>query len=123
MHDETREKPQQYVQDIMKIIGSENNIKAIDVAHRKMSGSIITRFKTCTQCDEVYIKRFAIKGITSCDLGFQIPAKGNTIFINESLTSERSKLMVEVRWKLKYLNEGRDKEIKLRSKSSENVYV
>ena len=83
-----------------------------------MSGAIIARFKTHTQRDEVFDKRFALKGIKSCDIGFHLPAKGNTIFINGSLTFEQSKLMAEVCRKLKYVNEGRDKENKLRSKSS-----
>ena len=70
-----------------------------------------------TQRDEVFDKRFSLKGITSCDLGFSLPAKGKTIFINESLTFEQSKLMAEVRRKLKIVNEGRDKDNKLGSKS------
>ena len=37
--EETREKPKHYVEEIMKLIGSENNVDAIDVAHRKMLGS------------------------------------------------------------------------------------
>ena len=40
------------------------------------------------------------------------------IFINESLTFKRSKRMTEVRRKLKYVNEGRENDKKLRSKSS-----
>ena len=83
-----------------------------------MLGDIIAPFKTRTQRDEVYHKRFTLKGITSCDLGFRLPAKGNTIFINESLTFERSKLMAEVCRKLKYVNERRYNDSKLRSKSS-----
>ena len=38
--------------------------------------------------------------------------------MNESLTFEQSKLMEEVRRKLKIVNEGRDKDNKLRSKSA-----
>ena len=57
------------------------------------------------------------------DLGFCLPGKGNTIFINESLTFERTKLVAEVRRKLKIVNEGRDKDSKLRSKSAEVVYA
>ena len=88
LDDETRKKNQQYVQDIMKLIGSVNNVNAINMAHRKMSRAIIAWFKTRTQCDEVFDKRFSLKGITSLDLGFCLPGKGNTIFINESLTFE-----------------------------------
>ena len=66
----------------MKLIGSENNVDAIDMAHRKMSGAIIARLKIRTQRDELYNKRFTLKGVTSCDLGFRLPAKGNKIFIN-----------------------------------------
>ena len=116
--EETREKPKHYVKEIMKLIGSENNVDAIDVAHRKMSGAIIAHFRIRIQRDEVFDKRFALKGITSLDLGFRLPAKGNIIFINESLTFERSKLMAEVRKKQKIVNEGRDKDNKLRSKSA-----
>ena len=115
---ETQEMPTKYVEEIMKLIGSENGLNAIDVAHRKMSGAIIARFKTRTQRDEVYDKRFALKGITSLDLGFRLPTKGNNIFINESLTFERSKVMADIRRKLKIVNEGRGKDNILRSKSA-----
>ena len=115
---ETQEMPTKYVEEIMKLIGSENGLNAIDVAHRKMSGAIIARFKTRTQRDEVFDKRFALKGITSLDLGFRLPTKGNNIFINESLTFERSKVMADIRRKLKIVNEGRGKDNILRSKSA-----
>ena len=115
---ETREKPMQFVEEIMKLIGSENNVNTIDVAHRKMSGAIIARFKTRTQRDEVFDKRFALKGITSLNLGFRLPAKGNKIFINESLNFERSKVMADIRRKFKIVNEGRGKDNILRSESA-----
>ena len=43
---------------VLALLGSENDIKAIDVAHRKMSGAMIVRFKSREQRDEVYLKRF-----------------------------------------------------------------
>ena len=90
--DEQRHMPRKYVADIMKLMGSQNTDSAIDVAHRKMAGSIIARFNTRAQRDEVYEKRFALKDITSIDLGFDVPVKGNPIYVNESLTFERSKI-------------------------------
>ena len=116
--DEQRDMPKKYVADIMKLMGSQNTVSAIDVAHRKMAGSIIARFNTRAQRDEVYEKRFALKDITSIDLGFNVPVKGNPIYVNESLTFERSKIMAEIRKKLRLLNEGRDKSTRLKSKSS-----
>ena len=95
--------PRKYVLDIMKLMGSQNDDSAIDVAHRKMAGSIIARFNTRSQRDEVYKKRFALKDISSIDLGLAVPAKGNPIYVNESLTFERSKIMADVRKKLKLL--------------------
>ena len=116
--DEQRDMPRKYVFDIMKLMGSQNDDSAIDVAHRKMAGSIIARFNTQSQRDEVYEKRFDLKEISSINLGFAVPAKGNPIYENESLTFQRSKIMEDVRKKLKLLNEGRDKTTRFKSKSS-----
>ena len=88
--DEQRDMPRKYVLEIMKLMGSQNDDSAIDVAHRKMAGSIIAKFNMRSKRDEVYEKRFALKDISSIDLGFAVPAKGNPIYVNESLTFERS---------------------------------
>ena len=110
--------PRKYVADIMKLMGSQNDDSALDVAHRKMAGSIIACFNMRAQRDEVYEKRFALKDVSSIDLEFAVPVKGNPIYVNESLTFERSKIMADVRKKLKLLNEGRDKTTRFKSKSS-----
>ena len=71
-----------------------------------MAGSIIACFNTLAQRDEVYKKRFALKDISLIDLGFAVPVKSKPIYVNESLTFERSKIMAEVRKKQKLLNDS-----------------
>jgi len=72
------EKPadcKEHVAKVLTLIGSENSKDCIDVAHRKMAGGIIVCFKSRSQRDEVYLKRFNLVGKTSLDLGFPLPDK------------------------------------------------
>ena len=77
---ETRADCKKHCAAVMALIGSENGADAIDVAHRKMSGGIILRFKSRSQRDEVYLKRFNLVGKSSIDL--KLPTPGNPIYIN-----------------------------------------
>ena len=99
--------------------GSESAADTVDVAHRKASGGMIVCFKHRTARDEVYAKRFGLQGKSSRDLGFLQPTRGNFIYINESLTFDRSVLMKKVRDCLADENEGKmkDENIKIRTRS------
>ena len=103
---EKREDPKKFVGLIMALAGSKNKIDAIDDAHRKMGGGIIARFKSREQRNEVYERRFALNDHTSAELpGFE-NVTSESLYMNESLTFDRSKLMKNVRDKLKILNRG-----------------
>ena len=103
----------------MGLIGSENDAKAIDVAHRKASGAMIVRFKSREQRDQVYLKRFNLIGKTSAELGFDLPTPGNPIYINENLSFERARLMKAMRDRVKVLNEGVSKDDRIKLKSEQ----
>ena len=75
-----------------------------------MSGSMIVRFKSREQRDYVYLKRFNLIGKTSANLGFDLPTLGNPIYVNENLSFKRSRLMKSMRDRLKFLNEGVNKD-------------
>ena len=120
---ETRSQCKEHVLKVLTLIGSENGASAVDVAHRKMSGGIIVKFRSRCQRDEVYLKRFNLVGKTSLDLGFNLPTKGNFIYINESLSFDRARLMKEIRDKLRVINNGRAKELRIKSKTSGGVIL
>ena len=105
------------VAKVMQAAGSENTEGAIDVAHRKIAGGIIARFRSRAARDEVYEKRFNLQNVTSRNLGFTLPERGNPIFINESLSFDRAKLLRNVRDKIKLLNDGAPKERKIKYKT------
>ena len=81
------------------------------------------KFKSRCQRDEVYLKRFNLVGKTSLDLGFNLPTNGNLIYLNESLSFDRSKLMKEIRDKLRGMNDGRAKDMRIKAKSSGGVIL
>ena len=110
-----------YVGEVMKLIGSENDVSAVDVAHRKYAGGIIIKFKSRDQRNEVYLKRFNLVGKTSLNLGFELPEKGNDLYLNESLSFDRSRLMKDIRDRLKILNAGKDKDSRIKAKTSNGV--
>ena len=118
---ETRDKCKEHVAKVMALVGSENDKSAIDVAHRKAGGGLIVKFKFREQRDEVYSKRFNLQGKTSLDLGFELPDKGNDLYLNESLSFDRSKLMKGIRDKLKILNAGKSKETRIKAKTANGV--
>ena len=115
---ETRADCKKHCAAVMTLIGSENGADAIDVAHRKMSGGIILRFKSRSQRDEVYLKRFSLVGKSSLDLGFRTPTPGNPIYLNESLSFDRARLMKSIRDNLKIINAGKNKEERIKVKSA-----
>ena len=110
-------KPIEYCKQMMTLVGSTMPHESLDIAHRKMNGGIIMRFKSRAARDEVYARRFNLKGKTSHDFGFDLPQKGNFIFVNESLSHDRSLLMQQIRLRLKVINEGipKDDRFKLSS--------
>ena len=112
------ENPKQLVNKIMKAVGVNESIDTIDIAHRKMAGGIIARFKTRTVRDEVYGKRFALVGKSSRSLGF---TEDFQLYINESLTFDRSQLMKFVRDEVKTFNLNLPKERKLKVKTLHGV--
>ena len=118
---ETRDDPKKFVIKIMNLAGCATPSSAIDDAHRKMGGGLIARFKTREDRNEVYNRRFSLTGKTSAEIeGFE-QLEGNELYINESLTIDRSRLMKCVREKLKILNRGRSKEAKFKTKTTGGV--
>jgi len=106
---------------LLTLIGSENGKECVDVAHRKYAGGIIIKFKSREQRNEVYSKRFNLFGKTSRELGFDLPEKGNPLYLNESLSFDRSCLMKDIRDRLKILNIGKSKETRIRAKTDNGV--
>ena len=106
---------------LLQLMGSENGKECVDVAHRKYAGGIIIKFKSREQRNEVYSKRFNLFGKTSLQLGFELPEKGNSLYLNESLSFDRSCLMKDIRDRLKILNIGKTKETRIRAKTDNGV--
>ena len=121
LENEQRDDAKKIVAKVMALAGSTNNVTAIDDAHRKMGGGLIARFKTREQRNEVYSRRFNLTDRTSKELPGYEEAVGNDIYINESLTTDRSQLMACVRAKLKFLNAGVPKLARTKCKTSGGV--
>ena len=108
---EDRDECKKIAAKVFTLIGSPLTKANIDVAHRlKSGGVIIVRFKSRTDQDAVYKLRSKLKAYTTKDLGYQLPIEGNKIFLNESLTFERRKLLGEIHARMKPINRGRDKD-------------
>ena len=110
--------PLTYAKKMMELVGATSSPDSLDIAHRKFNGGIIMRFTTRSARDEVFDKRFNLKGISSVHFGFAQPAKGNPIFVNESLSHDRSILMQQIRIKLKLINQERAKEDRFKMHSA-----
>ena len=121
LENEQRDDAKKIVAKVMALAGSANDVTAIDNAHRKMGGGLIARFKTREQRNEVYSKRFSLTDRTSKELPGYEDAVGNDLYINESLTTDRSRLMACVRAKLKFLNAGVPKLARTKCKTSGGV--
>ena len=102
---------------VMTLAGSASTGADIDDAHRKMGGGLIARYKTREARNEVYNRRFNLTGKTSAEIEEFKHLEGNDIYANESLTIDRSRLMKCVREKLKILNRGKPKAIKIKTKT------
>ena len=78
----------------------------VDVAHRKLGGpkNIILRFRSRTARDRVYAAKKNLKNMSRTNFGY---ATDGDIFVNESLTFDRSSLMRDVRAKVKSFNGGK----------------
>ena len=110
MKNEPRDRPRKLVVKAMELMGAEVGEEAIDICHRKIGGSIIILFRNRTARDEVYSKRMNLKGYTTKDLDIPVPAKGNRLYMNESLTFGRAKLMADIRSRMKLVNADKDKD-------------
>ena len=83
----------------------------IDVAHRKANGQIICLFTSRKARDSIIKKRKLIKFKKASDFGLPtMPAPGDGLFINESLTFKTSKLAQAVRDKIRVCNVTRNKQ-------------
>jgi hypothetical protein len=80
---------------------------AVDVAHRKAGGpkNIILRFRTRSDRDRVYAAKKKLMNMSRQDV-FGYETEGR-IFLNESLTFDRSALMRDVRKTIRSLNDGK----------------
>ena len=105
--EEEDEDPKALVAKVMTLVGSVTPPEAIDVAHRKMNGEMIVKFRTRHERDEVYDCRFALAGKTSLNLGFR---NKRYLYFNENLSIEKGQLMHDVRAYMKSINEGKSKE-------------
>ena len=112
------EDPKKLVASVMALAGCASTVSSIDVAHRKMNGEMMVKFKTREERDEVYDHRFALKGKTSKDLGFGV---SKLLFINENLTIDRGQVLHEVRAYMKGVNEGKGKDDCYRVKTVKGI--
>ena len=92
---------------VMTLVGSHSPLGLIDVAHRKMNGEMIVKFRAKEERNEFYERRFELQGKTSKDLGF---TESKLLFINENLTVDRGQLLHDVRNYMKPLNVGKGKD-------------
>ena len=101
----------------MEVAGAMHGEEAIDIAHRKAAGGFIVRFHSRSVRDEVYDRRFQLQGKSSLDLGKDFTVK-NDLYINESLTFDRSVLMKQVRDRLKEYNKDLPKDDRRKCKTA-----
>ena len=106
-------------------IGFNDADSKIDVAHRIVGDRIIVKFTGRRERDTVYKLRKELKNLTTSSIDtaafaehLDLPTPGNMIFINESLTFKRRKLMGEINQKMKIRNHGRSKETKIHTFSA-----
>ncbi len=90
---------------VRKVTGGRVADSEVDVAHRKRGGSIIIRFATRTARDCVYENKAKLRNMSRRD--FQGYTSEGKIYLNESLTLDRSALMATARERLKSVNAGK----------------
>ena len=117
--------PRKIAVAVFEKIGFNNADSKIDVAHRIVGDRIIVKFTGRRERDTVYSLRKELKNLTTSSLDtaafaehLDLPTPGNMIFINESLTFKRRKLMGQVNQKMKIRNHGRSKETKFHTFSA-----
>jgi hypothetical protein len=91
---------------VTEVTGGRVQESAVDVAHRKAGGpkNIILRFRTRTDRDKVYAAKKRLMTMSRIGYGYDTEAK---IFLNESLTFDRSALMRAVRKRIRSVNDGK----------------
>ena len=114
------EDPKELVAKVMEVAGAMHGEDAIDIAHRKAAGGIIALFHSRSVRDEVYDRRFNLQGKSSLDLGKNFTVK-NDLYINESLTFDRSVLMKQVRDRLKEHNKNLPKDDRRKCKTAQGI--
>lgn len=117
--------PRKIAVAVFEKIGFENADSKIDVAHRIAGDKIIVKFTGRRERDEVFKLRKELKNLNTSSIDtsafadhLDLPTPGNSIFINESLTFKRRKLLGEVNQKMKIRNHGRSKETRFHTFSS-----
>ena len=104
---------------LYKYLNINQDKSTIDICHRTFAKHLIVRFTSCTARDALYDKRSKLKGVTAEDLGFK--GTGTDIFINESLSFARSKIMKEARIRMKAYNEDKSLADKVKLNTSNGV--
>ena len=107
------------VSTLMEILKCDATSNDIDVCHRKKAGGIIVHFTSRRARDELYEKRFELRGLCATMLGLKTRSN---IYFNESLSYDTSRLMKAVREKTRDYNNAlrpdeHEKKIKVRTES------
>ena len=119
---ETRDDCKANVAKVMKLLGMPADASnSIDDAHRKMGGGMIVKFNTRTDAQKLFALRFNLRGKTSAELDGYAHLPGNDLYINESLTIDRSRLRAQVSQKVKIFNQDREKDDRIKLSSSDGV--
>ena len=86
------------VKEICVLIGQDDIVNEIDVAHRLYNDRIIVLFKNRSARNRFYFARFNLKGKTIENIGLNKPeGKKGLIWINESLTGKRKRLLAKTK--------------------------
>ena len=101
------ENPKAIMYAIYDFLGITQDRSTVDIAHRTFSKNLIFRFSTRTARDAVYSQRRKFENIKAEELGFKSSSKPG-VYINESLSRERSMLMREARARQKIFNVGKE---------------
>ena len=117
--------PRKIAVAVFEKIGFNDADSKIDVAHRIVGDRIIVRFTGRRERDQVYKLRKELKNLNTSNIDtaafaehLDLPTPGNSIFINESLSFKRRKLMGEINQKMKIRNHGRSKETRFHTFSA-----
>ena len=106
---------------VLQYISEEEGMISIDNAHCKMKSHMIVWFKDRESRNIVYGKRFQLTEKTSnelADLPRRSEGEGIDMYINESLTLNRSRLVKQIRDHLRQINRHLPKERKMKFKTA-----